>query len=155
MQKVTPNQSPPQEWEFLPPNGPRSRDTGRNGVDGPVLASPVPGETWARIDDSLIRGLRGLRGGSSVARLLAKHRKVRNPKALPRLTEKQIVTWADAYFARYGKYPSENAGPVEEAPGEVWINLTSALREGTRGLRGGSSLFKLLVKHGRVPSPRR
>src|SRR5262245_12580690 len=117
---------------------------------GPVLASPVPGETWARINHSLIHGHRGLRGRSSVARLLAKHRRVRNRKALPRLTEKQIVAWADAYFARHGKYASESACPVEEAPGEVWINLTSALREGTRGLRGGSSLFKLLVKHGRV-----
>src|SRR5262245_8710814 len=117
---------------------------------GPVLASLVPEETWARIDASLIRGLRGLRGRSSLARLLAKWRKVRNRKALPRLTEQQIVAWADAYFARHGQYPSENAGPVEDAPGEVWINLTAALREGLRGLRGGSSIFKLLVKHGRV-----
>src|SRR5438034_11768737 len=32
---------------------------------GAVLALPVPGETWARLNDSLIVGLRGLPGGSS------------------------------------------------------------------------------------------
>jgi hypothetical protein len=117
---------------------------------GAVLASPVPGETWLRLNQALVNGLRELPGDSSLARLLAKHRGVRNKKGLPPLTEELILQWADAYFARHGQYPPESAGPVEHAPGEKWINIAAALREGIRGLPGGSSLHKLLVKHGRV-----
>src|SRR5262245_59770513 len=119
---------------------------------GPVLASPVPGETWKRINDALVKGCRGLPGGSSLARVLAEHRGVRNRKALPRLTEAGIVRWADAHHVAKGKYPSEKAGPVLGAPGESWANISAALREGTRGLKGGSSLFQVLVKNGRVNS---
>ncbi len=117
---------------------------------GTVRASAVPGETWAQVNDALVVGLRGLPGGSSLAQLLAARRSVRNRKALPPLKEKLILRWADAHFARHGKYPSENAGPVEDAPGETWYNISAALREGTRSLPGGSSLFKLLCKRGRV-----
>ena len=38
-------------------------------------------------------------GGSSLPRLLAAHRGVRNRKQLPRLTERQIVRWARAHRA--------------------------------------------------------
>jgi hypothetical protein len=48
-------------------------------------------ETWRRIDDALRRGFCGLEGGSSLARLLDRHRRVRNRKALPPLTEDLIV----------------------------------------------------------------
>src|SRR5882724_3686491 len=115
-----------------------------------VLASPVPGETWARLNKSLIVGLRGLPGGSSLARLLAKHRGVRNRKASPPLVEAEIVRWADLHFARTGLYPSEKAGAVVDAPGETWAGISMALRSNIRGLPGGSSLFQLLVQYGRV-----
>jgi hypothetical protein len=36
------------------------------------------GETWRRVDQALRSGIRGLPGGSSLARLLKKHRGVRN-----------------------------------------------------------------------------
>ena len=45
-------------------------------------------ETWAAVDAALINGVRGLEGGSSLARLLDRERGVRNRKALPRLTVK-------------------------------------------------------------------
>jgi hypothetical protein len=38
-----------------------------------------PGETWARVEQALYRGYRGLAGGSSLARLLGEVR--RGPKA--------------------------------------------------------------------------
>lgn len=117
---------------------------------GTVRGALVPGETWSRINIALVQGQRGLPGGSSLARALAAKRHVRNRKALPALTEEIILKWADTHFATHGKYPSESAGAVEGAPGEVWNNITAALREGTRSLPGGSSLFKLLKKHGRV-----
>ncbi len=120
---------------------------------GPVLASPVPGETWARINHALVTGCRGLPGGSSLARVLAARRGVRNRKALPRLTEGGILDWAEDHHERKGVYPSEKAGPVLAAPGETWANVSAALREGTRGLPGGSSLHRLLVRYGRVPPP--
>jgi hypothetical protein len=62
-------------------------------------SGPVDGradETWRALDHALYDGLRGLPGGSSLARLLAKQRGTRNPADLPRLTIKQILGWADA-----------------------------------------------------------
>jgi hypothetical protein len=44
------------------------------------------GETWKGVDVALRRGSRGLPAGSTLARLLAKHRGVRNRSALPTLT---------------------------------------------------------------------
>jgi hypothetical protein len=43
------------------------------------------GETWLRVDDALQQGTRGLPGGSSLDRLLAKRRK---PLSLAALIEK-------------------------------------------------------------------
>jgi hypothetical protein len=120
---------------------------------GRVRGSTVPGETWATLNDALVTGLRGLPGGSSLAQVLEAHRGVRNRKNLPRLTVQVILLWAEAHYMRHGRYPSENAGPVEGASGETWNNISAALREGTRSLPGGSSLFKLLCKHGRVCGP--
>ena len=51
---------------------------------------------------------------------------------------------------RTGLYPSKNAGAVVDAPGETWAGISMALRSGIRGLPGGSSLFQLLVAHGRL-----
>src|SRR5580765_4190749 len=48
---------------------------------GPVLEAP--GETWSAINTALVVGGRGMPGAGSLARLLSKHRDVRNPKALP------------------------------------------------------------------------
>src|SRR5262249_42872137 len=42
-------------------------------------------EKWSQIDVALRVGLRGLPGGSSLAKLLARERGKRNPKGLPRL----------------------------------------------------------------------
>lgn len=59
-------------------------------------------EKWASVNQALLQGLRRVPGGSSLARLLALHRGVRNRKALPNLTEEQILAWADAHHARTG-----------------------------------------------------
>ena len=52
------------------------------------------------------------------------------------------VPW-NKHRKRTGKWPTEDAGPVLDAPGELWRNLDAALRQGTRGLRGGRSLARL------------
>lgn len=104
------------------------------------------GETWRRVDSALRLGLRGLPGGSSLAQLLHEQRGVRNLGALPRLTEEQILAWADAHHRRTGRWPNLDAGPVVEAPGETWKAIDSAMRLGARGFPGGSSLTSLLAE---------
>jgi superfamily II DNA or RNA helicase len=107
---------------------------------------PDTGDNWAVIDAALARGLRGLPGGSSLARLLAEHREVRNNLDLASLTNEQILAWADSYEDVNGHWPRMNSGQV---PGtdETWAKLDSALRAGSRGMLGGSSLPRLLSQH--------
>jgi hypothetical protein len=109
---------------------------------GPIRNAP--GETWGAVHTALQRGCRGLPGGSSLPRLLAAHRGVRNRGDLPRLTEEQILVWADAYHAQHGRWPPVKAGPIAGAPGESWGGVNQALEQGLRGLPGGSSLHKLI-----------
>lgn len=102
------------------------------------------------VNNALQAGRRGLRGGSSLARLLAKHRGVRNRKGLPPYTEDQILKWADACFQRSGSWPWSKSGPIPDAPGETWMAVDMALAHGTRGLAGGSSLALLLAERRNV-----
>jgi hypothetical protein len=67
----------------------------------------------------------------------------------PTLTVAVILVWADAHHGRIGRWPSCESGPVHGAQGETWGRLDAALREGARGLPGGSSLARLLDEHRR------
>jgi hypothetical protein len=122
------------------------RRTGRwpRTSTGPVLDNP--NETWRRIDNGLRYGLRGLPAGLSLARLLDRKRGVRNVHDLPPLTEDQILAWAVEHHRRTGSWPTENSGPIHGTNGEDWYNVDMALREGSRGFPGGSSLPRLLEK---------
>jgi hypothetical protein len=86
-------------------------------TSGPVLDHP--GEKWVRIDAALRRGLGGLPGGDSLARLLDRRRGVRNVRGLPPLTEGVILAWADRHRRRTGWWPRIDSGPVAGAPGET------------------------------------
>lgn len=110
---------------------------------GPI--KEAPGETWLGVESALFHGARGWSGGTTLARFLAKHRGARNKKSLPLLKERQIFQWAKAHWLRTGRWPNEHAGPIMEAPGEVWKNIDMALRQGYRGLPGGSSVYRLLA----------
>jgi hypothetical protein len=116
------------------------------------LVTDAPGEKWRLIDSALRRGLRGLPGASSLAQLLGRKRGVRNRKALPPLTEEQVLRWADLHFQRTGAWPTEASGPVADAPGETWQGVAEALRAGGRGLPGGPSLTRLLRENRSTPS---
>jgi hypothetical protein len=122
------------------------RRTGRwpEKKDGPV--DGVPGEVWRNIDAALAHGTRGLAGGSSLARLLAARRGRRNPKGLPPLTVEQILAWADQFYEREGRYPTDRDGEVPGTGGELWNNIDGALYKGKRGLPGGTSLPQLLAE---------
>jgi hypothetical protein len=115
----------------------------------------IPGtldEKWINVDAGLRVGKRSLRPGSSLARLLAEHRGVRNEQNLPRLSVKTILAWADAHHERTGRWPNEDSGPIEGAPGETWCAIDNALRHQRRGIRQRSSLPRLLAKHRGVPN---
>ncbi len=108
------------------------------------------GENWRKIDNALRLGLRGLPGGSSLARLLAEKRGVRNLGQLPRLTYKQILEWAEVYYHGTGKWPTSESGHIPDSDGESWKSVDHALRLGSRNLPGGSSLARLLALKRRV-----
>jgi hypothetical protein len=111
-------------------------------------SGPVPGasgETWLGLDTALRRGSRGLPGGSSLARLLKAERGVRNPSDLPRFTVRQIVAWARAHRRRTGCWPTRKSGTVEDASGETWQGVHTALVHGRRGLPGGTTLARVLA----------
>jgi hypothetical protein len=113
-------------------------------ASGPIAGSD--GDTWLAIDAALHRGTRGLPGGSSLADLLSRRFGVPNAANPPPLTEELILSWADLEKARSGLYPNATSGPVVDAPGETWGAINKALREGHRGLPGGSSLAELLTR---------
>jgi len=111
------------------------------------LVPEAVGVNWRMVDNALLFGLRGLEGNSSLAKVLQHHRGVRHKHNLPLLTEDLILTWADLHRDRTGAWPNENSGPVLDAPGEVWVNIDASLRDGFRGLPGGSSLGRVLAEH--------
>ena len=67
----------------------------------------APNEKCANIDQALRMGFRGFVGGSSLARLLAKHRNNRNRKQLPKYSCRKILSWADAHHKETDSWPSE------------------------------------------------
>jgi len=119
--------------------------------DGP---RGLPDTTWRAIDKCLRHGYRGLRSGSSLAKLLLAHRERRHLRILPRFTVARILKWADDHHARTGGWPNADMGPIVDAPGETWKGVDSALRSRRRGLPGHSSLAQLLAAKRGVRNPR-
>ena len=120
---------------------------------GPV--EDAPGETWWNINESLLRGHRGLPGGDTLPRLLARERGHRNRRGQPPLRITQILTWADAHRGRNGRWPGADAGSVCGVPGLTWSTINQALYQGFRGLPGGDSLAQLLARRRGRPSYRK
>jgi hypothetical protein len=127
------------------------RRTGRwpSNRSGPI--PEAPGDTWSAVASALADGLRGLPAGQTLPLLLTERRGRRTRVAQPPLTEAQVLAWADAYHEQTGRWPTAASGPVRGAPGETWRDIGLALRRGRRGLPGGDSLPRLLVRHGRKP----
>jgi hypothetical protein len=80
---------------------------------------PGQGLTWTAVDSLLRRGRRGLPGRSTLPRLLAQHRGVRNKARLPPLTDKEIMEWADAHHRHTGRWPTAASGAVAGTNGET------------------------------------
>jgi hypothetical protein len=114
------------------------------------------GENWSAVNLALRNCGRGLHVPCiSLARLLEEQRGVRNRGRLPKFTVRQIVAWTIAHYERTSTWPTHSSGPIRGAPGETWFAVDKSLRNGTRGLKGGSSLFRLLVEHHHVRRHRR
>jgi hypothetical protein len=64
----------------------------------------------------------------------------------PRLTITQILAWADRHYERHGRWPRTKRDTVDEVAGLTWFRVDADLRYGHRGLPGGSSLARLLVR---------
>ncbi len=109
---------------------------------GPI--HEAPGESRKKMHAALYDGRRGLPGGSTLAQLLASRRGVRNIQDLPPLTVEGVLAWCDAFKGRSGRWPGHGDGAIPEAQGETWCGVEDALRDGRRGLPGGSSLAQLL-----------
>ena len=63
-----------------------------------------------------------------------------------KLSANQILKWADVHHKRTKKWPTATAGNVRGAAGETWSAINAALRTGSRGLTGRTSLPQLLDK---------
>jgi hypothetical protein len=59
------------------------------------------------------------------------------------LNADQIMTWGNAYRRRRGVFPNRSEGPITGTNGLKWSTVDSALKRGSRGLPGGSSLAML------------
>lgn len=111
------------------------------------------GETWLKVSEAMRMGRRGFAPGGSIAKLLESSGRKRNRSNLPIMTRAQILLWADEHFQRTGKWPNSKSGSVLSSPEESWANIDHSLQTGTRGLKGGSSLLKLLMRHRGIPDP--
>ena len=129
---------------------------GRTGRWPGARSGPIPGtvdENWTNIQQALYVGIRGLPGGSSLSKLLKKHHGESAGGRRRRLTIKQILAWADKHHRRTGIWPRPDTGAVIGAPGERWGTIRSALHRGSRGLKSGMTLSKLLWNYRSVISP--
>ena len=86
-------------------------------------------------------------GGSSLHKLLLKHRGESAKLQRPALTIPQILAWADAHHKRIGKWPTNRSDHIHGTKDETWHAVAACLYTGIRGLPRGLSLSKLLVKH--------
>ena len=91
------------------------------------LVLDTTGETWKGVQVALVKGNRGLPGGSSLAKLLAQERSVRNRKAGPSLSNEQILVWADSHFRAKGEWPNSSTGPILGVNGESWAAMNHVL----------------------------
>jgi hypothetical protein len=115
---------------------------------GPVFGAA--GETWQAIHRALHDGRRGLPSGMSLGKLLGEHRGAARRLKRGLLTVAEILTWADQWRQRTGKWPMVTSGLIGSEPALTWQAVDIALRLGTRGLPHGLSLYRILVRHRRV-----
>jgi hypothetical protein len=119
---------------------------------GPLIGAPH--EKWKNLALVVRVGHRGMPGGQSLARLLEQHRGVVSKRVPSSLTIDQILAWADAHHEATGNWPTRASGPLRDAPYETtWKAVDADLKKGSRGLPGGTTLFRLLAEQRGVHAP--
>ena len=126
------------------------RRTGRWPIEKGGSIPGSAGGTWLAVDRALQGNKHGLHVGLSLARFLAQHRDKYYRWGLPKLTVRQILSWADAHFARHGRWPTtRESGLISVSPRESWQSVDSALRTGRCRLRERIGLTRFLAAKGR------
>lgn len=125
--------------------------TGQWPKAGSGIVAAAPENRWVVIDNALKTGCRGLPGKSSLARLLARRRGMRHASNRPRLDEKLVLRWADAFHRRTRRWPNPHSGPIPEHPGETWSSVGAAMFTGTRGMPRKSLSALLKERRGVLP----
>jgi hypothetical protein len=106
----------------------------------------VDDESWGKIDHALTHGTRGLAGGTTLRRLLVEHRGPWLGTQMTRISVEEVLRWADLHHEKHGVWPNAGSGPVDRVPGINWAKIDALLKQGRRGLPGGSSLTRLLAQ---------
>jgi hypothetical protein len=65
---------------------------------------------------------------------------------MTRVSIREVLRWADLHHQEHGVWPNAESGPVDRVPGFTWAKVDALLRQGRRGLPGGSSLAQLLAR---------
>jgi hypothetical protein len=109
------------------------------------------GDCWGSINSALIYGLRGLPGGDTLPKLLARERGVRNIADISPLSEKIILKKIRHYKKKTGRWPKVKS---KKLTGEEysWSSIDNHLRKGSWGLKKGSSLRDLMERELGVPN---
>jgi hypothetical protein len=107
----------------------------------------APDITWATINRHLQRGGSNLAGSSSLLKLLREARGAWDSRGSRRLSVQLILKWAQHHHMLTGRWPVTKSGPVLSAPGELWVNIDVAMRNGRRGFPLRQSLSQLLQEH--------
>lgn len=116
-----------------------------NSGDSSQRPPGLPRDTWCILNHALSRGLRGLPGGTTLAKLLAPLRKELAPTGV-QLTEEIIHAAAREYHRTHGRLPTNlSQEDLSGLSGITWLNVEYAARAGSRGLPGGSSLSRMLA----------
>ena len=89
------------------------------------------GDTWNAVDLALRKGSRGLAPGSSLTKLLHKHRSKVDPTQRPPLTTEWVLNMAKAYYYTHGKYPNRSSGQAIARFELTWLAIDAALRNGS------------------------
>ena len=101
------------------------------------------GYSWYAINTQLKRGIHGQSDPTSLARLLNEERGRALRSQKRPLTHQQILSWADAYYATHGKWPSQTSGRIDGTD-ETWNGVSAAMWLGTRSLPENITLPTLL-----------
>jgi hypothetical protein len=84
---------------------------------------------------------------------MRRYRKRRGMPLASELSNAQILAWADHHHRWTQKWPQIHSGTIVNAVGETWKRIDKALRMGSHGLPGKSSLAQLLNERRGVRNP--